>query len=113
MQIFNAKTQQLEDVQFFTDKNREIIATFSDGHFLKFPAGIDQAEAMRLIQAHQEANEGQEIITPEQEVAMQAELRASEDLVATLNGTSMLEGTKTNDTPSTEGTYNSSSDLAI
>jgi hypothetical protein len=97
MQIFNAKTQQLEDVDFAADKNHEIVATFSDGHFLKFPAGTTEAQAHKLIEAHRVANEGQEVITPEMEAQIEAERQASDDLAAKLNGNAMPKGNTTND----------------
>lgn len=97
MQIFNAKTQQLEDVDFAADKNHEIVATFPDGHFLKFPAGTTEEQAKELIEAHRVANEGQEVITPEMEAQIEAERQASEDLAAKLNGNTMPKESKTND----------------
>lgn len=107
MQIFNAKTQQLEDVTFSADKNNEIVATFPDGHFLKFPAGTTEEQALELIEAHRVANEGQEIITPEMEAAAEAERQATDDVVAKLNGNTMPEGDKTNDSQPTESESNS------
>src|SRR3954462_2723955 len=95
MEVFNAKTQQLEEVEFSVDKNNEILATFPDGHFLKFPAGSTEAEVKDLLEAHHASNEGQEVITPEQEAEMQAQREASEAVAAKLNGNTMPSEDKT------------------
>lgn len=98
MQIFNAKTQQSEEVVFSVDPNREIIATFPDGHFLKFPAGTSKEDLLSLIEEHEAANQGQEIITPEMEAAAAAEREAAEALVNELNSdNTMSEEDKTHD----------------
>lgn len=76
-QIFHAKTQQVEDVEVTVDANNEIVATFADGHTLKFPAGIDAATLDKLIAAHEKANTGQEPVTEEQVAAQAAEQAAS------------------------------------
>lgn len=99
MQIFNAKTQQDEDVIFSVDQNSEIVATFPDGHFLKFPAGATVDEIQALAVTHKELNSGQEVITPEQEAAMAAQRQASEDVVTQLNGPTSPESDKTNASP--------------
>lgn len=95
MQVFNAATQQLEDVDFSVDGNDEIVAKFKDGSFLKFPAGLSEAELEEQIDAHQEANEGQEVITPEMEAEAAAKAAASKALVDKLNGNTMPEEDKT------------------
>jgi hypothetical protein len=87
-QIFNAATQQIEDAEMSVDANNEIVATFADGSFVKFPSVIvaleptaDGTETITtespmtvevlndLITKHEEANRGQEIITAEVEQA--------------------------------------------
>jgi hypothetical protein len=85
MQVFNAITQQLEDVEWSVDHNNEILATFADGHFYKFPAGLSKDELEVLVDAHK-ANEGQEVITPEIEAAQEAEKAEAVALVDELNG---------------------------
>lgn len=75
--IFHAKTQQVEDAELTVDQNNEIVATFADGAFVKFPAGIDADTLDKLIAAQEEANTGQEVITAEQEAATAAERAAS------------------------------------
>jgi hypothetical protein len=92
-QIFNATTQQVEEAELSVDQNNEIVATFADGNFVKFPAGMTAEEfekQIALVQAH---NEGQEIVTPEMEAAKEAERAAS---LALINGNTMPEGDKTN-----------------
>lgn len=79
--IFNALTQAVEDAELSVDHNNEIVATFADGSFLKFPAGISKkefADQIKLVEVH---NEGQEVITPEVEAAKAAERQASLDLI--------------------------------
>jgi len=76
MQIFNARTQEIEDAEMSVDDNNEIVATFADGGFVKFPAGLSEKDFEELIGLHQEHNEGQEVITPEME-AETARLRAA------------------------------------
>ncbi len=67
MDIFNARTQQVEEAEMSVDANNEIVATFDDGTIVKFPSGLTKAEFTKLIKAHKDANEGQEVITPEME----------------------------------------------
>lgn len=69
MKIFNAKSQQIEDAEMSVDDNNEIVATFKDGGIVKFPAGLSQADFDKLVQAHEDANKGQEVITEEMEQA--------------------------------------------
>lgn len=87
MQIFNARTQAVEEAEMSVDANNEIVATFTDGGVVKFPAGLSQKDFDKLIADHQSANEGQEVITPESE-AQAAKLRAASEA---------LIGVKTND----------------
>lgn len=96
MQVFNTRTQQLEDVTWSTDKNNEIIATFEDGSFVKFPAGVNQTELAKLVASHKKFNQGQEIITPEQEAANTKQREQAEKLVDKLNGNTMPTQDKTN-----------------
>lgn len=91
MQVFNAKTQQVEDVTWSKEFNGELTATFADGGFVKFPAGISRDELGKLVEAHQQANEGQEVLTEEQ-LAADAEMDA---LINDLNG-GTPKGVKTN-----------------
>lgn len=74
--LFNAASQTVEEAELSVDKNNEIVATFADGTFVKFAAGLDKEGFEAAIVAHQAANEGQEVITPEME-AEQAALRAN------------------------------------
>lgn len=96
MQVFNAKSQQLEDVVWSVDANNEIVCTFADGHFYKFPGGLTQEELKAQVDALQASNEGQEIITPEMEAAAAEERAANEELVNSLNGNTMPAGDQTN-----------------
>jgi len=95
MQAFNPKTQQLEDVVWSVDRDNEIVCTFADDHFLKFPAGTTKAELKELLAAHKVANKGQEIITPEMEEKAAAQRTAAEELTAELNGNTMPQEDKT------------------
>lgn len=79
--IFNAATQQVEPAELTVDHNNEIVATFKDGSFLKFPAGLSKKDFEEQITLHQVHNEGQEVITPEYEAAKAAERKASLDLI--------------------------------
>lgn len=81
MQIFNARTQQVEEATMSVDGNNDIVATFADETIVKFPAGLDQAQLDELIAEHQEANEGQVIITPEMEAEVAAQREASLKLI--------------------------------
>lgn len=75
--IFNAKTQQEEKAELTVDDNNEIVAEFKDGGIVKFPAGVSKEELDDLIEQHKEANEGQEVITPEVEAKQKADRAAS------------------------------------
>lgn len=86
MQVFNAATQQLEDVTWTADKEGDLIATFEDGTFLKFPAGLSKEELQSQVDTVEEVNEGQEVITPEMEAKKAEDLANSEALVNELNG---------------------------
>lgn len=92
MQIFNARTQQEEDVVWSKASNSEIVATFTDSGFLKFPVDVTRADLETLVAAHRNANEGQEVITAEM-LAHEAETDA---LLDELNGNTMPESNKTN-----------------
>lgn len=93
MNIFNARTQQIEDVSWTLDGNDELIATFADGGFLKFPH-VEPDELKVLIDAHESANGGQEIITEEQMRAQAKQQEANEKLLDQLNGNTMPDGDK-------------------
>lgn len=97
MQVFNATSQQDEDVTWSVDSNNEIVATFADGHFIKFPAGITQADLTAACEALKEASQNQEVVTPEMEAEQQAQAEASQNLVDSLNATS--EDANTNADP--------------
>lgn len=75
--IFNPSTQQIEPAELTVDQNNEIVAEFSNGHFLKFPAGLPKEDLELHIEKVQEANEGQEIITEEYLAEKEAEREAS------------------------------------
>lgn len=80
-EIFNAKTQKVEEAQLYVDNNNEIVATFEDGSFVKFPIGMTAKEFESAIAAHQEANHGQEVVTPEIEAQRVKDRAASEALI--------------------------------
>lgn len=102
MQIFNARTQNLEDVTWSKASNGEIIAGFKDETFVKFPAGSTKQDIERLVIAHQEANEGQEVITPEMEEARAQAEASADELIKELNDNTMSESDKTNASEPTE-----------
>lgn len=79
--IFNAKTQKVELAELSVDPNNEIVATFADKSIVKFPAGLSKDEFKDLVDAHQKANEGQEIITPESEAEAAKQRAASLALI--------------------------------
>jgi hypothetical protein len=81
MILFNAKTQQDEETEAYVDHNNEIVATFADGSFVKFPAGLDKETLDTLIVEHKTANEGQEVITEEMETEAQNQRANSEALI--------------------------------
>lgn len=80
-EIFNAATQKLEEASLSVDQNNEIVATFGDGHFLKFPPGLTKEQFDTAIENVQKANEGQVVITPEMEAAVQEERNNSLALI--------------------------------
>ena len=96
MQVFNARTQQLENVTWAVDANNEIIATFQDGSFLKFPAGQTVEQLQSQVEAHRLASSGQEVITPEMEEQRRARAQASQQTVNQLNGNTMPQEDQTN-----------------
>lgn len=80
-ELLNARTQELEDAVMSVDDNNEIIATFDDGSFIKFPAGLTQKQFDTAIDAHNGANIGQEPITEEYLKAQHDARAASEKLI--------------------------------
>jgi hypothetical protein len=56
-QIFNARTQRCEDADLSIGRNSEVIATFADGTFVKFPARLNSDQFTALIERHQQAND--------------------------------------------------------
>lgn len=85
-QIFNARTQSVEDAELSVDeKSHEILATFADESFVKFPPGLDADTFSALIAAHFADNKGQRVITPEQEAAEAAEYKASLALIGVVD----------------------------
>lgn len=89
MQIFNARTQQDEDVVFSLSPDKELVATFEGGGFLKFPAGTSQKDLDKLAKIHKVANEGQEVVTE----AMLAEEKKAQAFIDKLNGGTPQEDT--------------------
>lgn len=83
--IFNARTQEVEDATLTVDDNNEIVATFEDKGFVKFPAGLAEPQFKKLIEEHKTHNEGQEVITPEMEAAKVRERAASLALIGDEN----------------------------
>lgn len=81
IKLFNARTQKVEDAEATVDADNEIVCTFADGGFVKFPAGLTQEEFDKAIALHEEHNTGQEIITPETEAARLAERNNSLALI--------------------------------
>lgn len=69
MQVFNAQTQQMEDVVWSVDAATELVATFADGHFYKFPNDITIEDLQTQVDKIRSDNEGQQVITPEMEQA--------------------------------------------
>ena len=55
-QVFNPRTQQCETAELTRDRNDELIATFTDGGFVKFPAHLNSEQFTALIEAHERAN---------------------------------------------------------
>lgn len=79
--LFNANTQQVEKAEFEVDQNNEIVATFKDGTFVKFPAGLSKAEFTKLKARHQSDNEGKEVLTEEVLAAQDKDRLNSEKLI--------------------------------
>lgn len=94
-ELFNARTQQIEEAELTVDKNNEIVATFEDGGFIKFPAGMTKAEFTKALKLHEKHNVGQEPVDPEEEAAREAERLNSLKLIGE-TGNTMPEGDKTN-----------------
>lgn len=80
-QLFNANNQQMEDAEFTVDANNEIVATFEDGSFIKFPDGLTKKQFETLIEKHRTDNEGQEVISPESEKELEAARKRNLDLI--------------------------------
>jgi hypothetical protein len=99
MQVFNTFTQLEEDVTWSVDGNDEIVATFSDGHFLKFPGGTTEEQLQEMVDATEKAGQGQEVITPEMEAAQVAQAEADKALVEQLNGNTIPEGQSNDNIP--------------
>jgi|SRR5665213_316918 len=64
-EIFNATTQKVESAVLSVDANNEIIATFANDAFIKFPPGLDEAGFEAHVAAIHESSDSQEIITDE------------------------------------------------
>lgn len=80
--VYNATTQQIEEATLTVDDNNEIVATFENGHFAKFPAGLTQQQFDEAVVAlDNEDNHQQEIITPEMEAEKEAERNNSLTLI--------------------------------
>lgn len=92
-EIFNDTTQEVEVAELSVDQNNEIVAEFKNGHFVKFPAGLDKKGFQELIDAHHALNEGQEIVTPEMEAEKEAERAASLALIGEDDGPKPVEKT--------------------
>lgn len=104
-ELFNAKTQQLEDAEMTVDDNNEIVATFADGGIIKFPASLTKPEFEKLITQHEKRNTGQEVITDEVLELQAAEKANSEELIGlTTNDNTMSDEDKTNDSDSSDNT---------
>lgn len=72
VQLFCVKTNQLEDAEITYDRSTgEYIATFANGHFLKFPKVNSQQELLDLFAKHNEANKP--VVLAEAEEAANAE----------------------------------------
>lgn len=57
--IFNTNSGKVEDANLTIDRNGEVVATFKDGSFLKFPAGLTTKEFDKLITEHEKQNKDQ------------------------------------------------------
>ena len=79
--LFHAGTQQVEEAEFYVDKNNEVVAQFADGHAVKFPAGLSKEEFQKLLTEHQKSNTGQIVITAEMEAEQKALREASLELI--------------------------------
>lgn len=95
MEVFNAKTQETQEPTWSVDQNGELVCTFEDGHFLKFPGDTTEAQLKRLVMEHQKQADGQEVITPELEAQRAKDLEKVTSLVDKLNG-GTPKGSKTN-----------------
>ena len=54
--IFNPAAQADENAMCEVDGNGEVVCTFGDGGFVKFPAGLNGNQFDALIAQHREAN---------------------------------------------------------
>lgn len=82
--VYNTSTQKVEDAELSVE-NREIVVTFKNGHFLKYPANIDAADFGKQLDALETAHAEQEIITPEVLAAQEAELANAYELIGETN----------------------------
>jgi thioredoxin reductase len=86
--IFDAAVQKEVDYVLTLDPNGEVVATSSEtGNTLKFPAGLSKAELDKLIAEHNEANEGQEVISAEEQKQREENLQKSQDLLREFGAT--------------------------
>lgn len=95
MKVFNARAHEEQEVEWSVDQNGELVATFEDNHFLKFPGDITEGELNKYLKEHNEAHQDQEVITPEVEAQRSKELEKVTKLADKLNG-GTPKGDKTN-----------------
>ena len=74
--IFNANTQKKEPAELTVDNNGEIVATFEDNSFIKFPASKITAEIENLIDKHEEAN-----TLPEEQAKIEEARKEAESII--------------------------------
>ncbi len=80
--IFDASEQkEMEHSLEVDSQTGEIIATSESGRALKFPAGLSKKQFTRLLSEHKEANEGQDVISPEVLAENEKNLEKSQTLL--------------------------------
>jgi len=57
--LFNPTTQQAEEASFSVDQNGDYVATFANGHFIKFNGTLSPEALQTALQDLKSINEGQ------------------------------------------------------
>ena len=63
LELWSTRQGKIVDFEVSVENN-EIVAE-NDGEFVKFPGGITKTELMKLVKAHNKANDGVKAITEE------------------------------------------------